>query len=326
MPQTLDVIRTRAGHVGFEVITGNPAEALGDGDYFGALIQYTAANGEVNDIGPWIKAAHDNGVLVVVAADLLSLVLLKPPGEMDADIVVGTSQRFGVPMGFGGPHAAFFATRDDFKRSVPGRIIGVSKDRQDRPAMRMALQTREQHIRREKAKSNICTAQALLANIAGFYAVYHGPTGLTAMASRIYGFAHILETELGILGFVQQNPYYFDCLRYDVGDDIAQVVYREALKSKLLVRKSGASIGICLGETADAKDVQILVNAFAKAAGVAAREVDVGSYEGLLDLGYHKGQSLSGSRLSSSIRFPCASFGDRDDALHQIAGKRKICR
>ncbi len=266
LPQTLDVIRTRAGHVGFEVITGNPAEALGDGDYFGGLIQYTAANGEVNDIEPWIKAAHDNGVLVVVATDLLSLVLLKPPGEMDADIVVGTSQRFGVPMGFGGPHAAFFATRDDFKRSVPGRIIGVSKDRQDRPAMRMALQTREQHIRRDHATSNICTAQALLAVMASMYAVYHGAEGLQRIARRIHRLASLLVTGLGSLGYESANKAWFDTVTIHMPDEQAAAVLRRAQEAGINLFKGNGGLSISINEKTTRDHITRLWSVFANSA------------------------------------------------------------
>ena len=176
-PRPLAVIKTRAGFMGFEILVGNPEKELGRRECFGVLLQYPASTGGLYDLSNIIEVAHEKNALTVVAADILSLTLVKPPGEMGADIVIGSSQRFGVPMGYGGPHAAFFATREAYKRSIPGRIIGVSKDTQGRPALRMALQTREQHIRREKATSNICTAQVLLANISTLYAMYHGPEG-----------------------------------------------------------------------------------------------------------------------------------------------------
>jgi glycine dehydrogenase len=287
-PQTLDVLKARAEPLGIELLVGQFRTLELSPRIFGALVQYPDCDGNVSDFTTFVRTAHENGVLVAVATDLLALTLLTPPGEFGADIAFGCAQRFGVPMGCGGPHAAFFATRDAHVREMPGRIIGLSVDRHGNPAYRMALQTREQHIRREKAKSNICTAQALLANMAGFYAVYHGPEGLRAIANRIHSLAQILEKELSILGFVQANAYFFDSLRYDVGADVSQVVYREVLKNKINVRLAGSSIGVSLGESANERDVQILINAFAKAAGVAARKVNFGAYEGLLDLRYHQ--------------------------------------
>ncbi|MFN3785665.1 MAG: glycine dehydrogenase, partial [Thiothrix sp.] len=195
-PQTIDVLQTRAGYFGFELVIGNPYTELAAHEVFGVLLQYPNTTGEVVDLEALIKQAHAQKALVCVATDLMALVLLKPPGEMGADVVVGNAQRFGVPMGFGGPHAAFFATKDAFKRTMPGRVIGVSIDGHGKPALRMAMQTREQHIRREKATSNICTAQALLANMAGFYAVYHGAAGLKTIAQRIHRLTTILAKGL----------------------------------------------------------------------------------------------------------------------------------
>lgn len=190
-PQTIDVLKTRAQYFGFELVIGNVSE-LASHEVFGVMLQYPSVTGEITDIEATIKQAHAQKALVCVASDLMALVMLKSPGEMGADVVVGNSQRFGVPMGFGGPHAAFFATKDAYKRTMPGRVIGVSIDSHGKQALRMAMQTREQHIRREKATSNICTAQALLANMAGFYAVYHGPEGLQKIAGRIQRFTTIL--------------------------------------------------------------------------------------------------------------------------------------
>ncbi len=268
LPQTLDVIRTRAGHIGFEVITGNPAEALNNGDFFGVLLQYTASNGEVNNIEPWINAAHDEGALVVVAADLMSLVLLKPPGELDADIVVGSSQRFGVPMGFGGPHAAFFATRDDFKRSLPGRIIGVSKDRQGRPALRMALQTREQHIRRDHATSNICTAQALLAVMASMYAVYHGAEGLKRIARRINRLTTLLVTGLRSMGYEPANHAWFDTVTFHLPEAQAAAVLLRAQEAGINLFKGNGGLSISINEKTTREHVTRLWNAFANGSEV----------------------------------------------------------
>ena len=191
-PQTIEVVTNRAGHLGIEVIVGNPFDDLSEHDIFGILLQYPCTTGEVEDYSALVEAIHERKALVAVASDLLSLTLLKPPGEFNADIVVGNSQRFGVPLGYGGPHAAFMATRDAFKRSLPGRLIGVSVDSQGNSAMRLALQTREQHIRREKATSNICTAQALLAIMASMYAVYHGPEEIKRIAARVHRLTCIL--------------------------------------------------------------------------------------------------------------------------------------
>ncbi len=211
-PQTIDVIRTRAAYFGFELVLGKPEDASRRDDVFGALLQYPNARGEIADLTTAIAHIKGKGGVVAVASDLMALVLLKSPGEMGADIALGSSQRFGVPMGFGGPHAAFFATREAHVRSMPGRIIGVSKDARGKTAYRMALQTREQHIRREKANSNICTSQVLLANIAGMYAVWHGPKGLRAIASRIHRLAALLAGALGVTG-----RDFFDTFEVKVG-------------------------------------------------------------------------------------------------------------
>src|SRR3989454_776169 len=200
-PQTIDVVRTRAKPLGISVVVGDWEKFRFTEPVFGALLQYPASDGAVYDYAPFCERAHNSGALVAVAADLLSLTLLKPPGEFGADAAVGNTQRFGVPLGYGGPHAAYFATRDSHKRLLPGRIIGVSVDAQGRPALRMALQTREQHIRREKATSNICTAQVLLAVMASMYAVYHGPEGLRSIAQRIHLLTDVLARALQRLGF-----------------------------------------------------------------------------------------------------------------------------
>src|SRR3982751_3897499 len=212
-PQTIDVLRGRAEPLRIRLEIGDPAD-LPMGTAFGLLLQYPDDHGEANDLRPLIERAHAAGLLVAVASDLMELTLLTPPGEMGADAVGGNSQRFGVPLGYGGPHAAFFATRESFIRQAPGRIIGISVDARGRRAYRMALQTREQHIRREKATSNICTAQALLANIAAMYAVFHGPHGLRAIGERIHGMARALEDALGAAGVRQTNAAYFDTLRF----------------------------------------------------------------------------------------------------------------
>lgn len=209
-PQTIAVMKTRAHSLGFEIILGDPWQDLQDKDVFGVLVQYPGSSGRVKDIRPIVEYTHERSALISVATDILSLVLLTPPGEMDADIVIGSSQRFGVPMGYGGPHAAYFATRNSYARSVPGRIIGVSVDSHGDKALRMALQTREQHIRRDKATSNICTSQVLLAIIASFYAMYHGAKGLRLIAGRVHRMTQILSVGLNELGYEIINDAYFD--------------------------------------------------------------------------------------------------------------------
>src|SRR5947208_6702196 len=212
-PQTIDVVRTRAHARGVEIVVGDFRNYEFANDAFGALVQYPTSDGAINDYRDFCEKAHATNALVVVAADIMSLVLLAHPGEWGADVCVGSSQRFGVPVGFGGPHAAYFATRDEFKRLLPGRIIGVSRDADGKPALRMALQTREQHIRREKATSNVCTAQVLLAVVASMYAVWHGPVGLHWIARRIHRHAAILAAGLEQLGYELVHADFFDTLR-----------------------------------------------------------------------------------------------------------------
>ncbi|MEK9723584.1 MAG: glycine dehydrogenase, partial [Rhodospirillaceae bacterium] len=220
-PQTVAVIETRAEPMGYRVIVGDPKADLDPAAVFGAVFQYPTTDGRVEDYAAQVAALHEAGALATVCADPLSLVLLTPPGEWGADVVVGSAQRFGVPMGFGGPHAGYMATRDAFKRSMPGRLIGVSVDSNGDRALRMALQTREQHIRREKATSNICTAQVLLANIAGMYAVYHGPDGLRTIARRVHRLTAILAAGLTKLGLSVETPVFFDTITVAVNDAAA---------------------------------------------------------------------------------------------------------
>ncbi|HEX8374094.1 MAG TPA: hypothetical protein VF606_02830, partial [Geminicoccaceae bacterium] len=216
-PQTIAVVQTRARHLGIHLVVGDPlADLDGRDDLFGALLQYPATDGSVRDLRPAIEAVQAKGGLAAVATDLLALTLLTPPGELGADIALGSAQRFGVPIGYGGPHAAFFATRDAHKRSLPGRIIGVSVDSRGRPALRMALQTREQHIRRDKATSNICTAQVLLANMAGMFAVWHGPEGLTRIATRTHRLTSALAEGLRRVGIEVANDTFFDTLTLSI--------------------------------------------------------------------------------------------------------------
>ncbi len=262
--QTKAILITRAAPIGIELVFGDYTTAVLDESYFGALVQYPAGNGSVNDYRAFIHTAHQHQVQVIMATDLLALTLLTPPGELGADAAIGSAQRLGVPMGFGGPHAAFFATRDEFKRSIPGRIIGVSIDAQGNRCLRMALQTREQHIRREKATSNICTAQALLANMAAMYAVYHGPSGLRDIAKRISSLAQTLSNELGELGFENLNTHYFDTLRIQAANP--ESIRKIATERGLNFYYSGKEIGISLDETTSQQDVLDIISVFATAA------------------------------------------------------------
>lgn len=269
-PQTIDVLRTRATPLEIELVVADIKTAdITDPSLFAVYVQNPDNNGAIHDHTNFIAAAHEKEVLVVVGSDLMSLVLMKSPGEMGADVVVGSSQRFGVPMGFGGPHAAFFATKDDFKRQMPGRIIGASIDASGNPGYRMALQTREQHIRREKATSNICTAQVLLSVMAGMYAVYHGPEGLKKIAGRIHGLARTLAAGIESLGLKQVNENYFDTLKVAVAD--TKAIEREATKREINFRYFGNQhVGISLDETTSAADVTAIIDVFAAATGKAA--------------------------------------------------------
>jgi glycine dehydrogenase len=262
LPQTLDVVRTRAAPLDIEVRVA-PCDALASIDAFGVLVQYPGAEGEVRDFSALAASVHARGGFVVAAADLLALTLLKPPGEWGADVVVGSSQRFGVPMGFGGPHAAYMATRDELKRNMPGRLVGVTVDAQGRPAYRLALQTREQHIRREKATSNICTAQVLLAVMASMYAVYHGPAGLARIARRVNRLAAILCAGLVRIGFKTQANAFFDTVTVAAGGGLAAIVER-SLAARMNFRAVDADrLGISLDETTTRADVEAILNVFA---------------------------------------------------------------
>ena len=260
-PQTLAVLKTRADALGLDIHVGDAFSELENTECFGVLVQYPQTGGELRDLRALCQTAQQNDCLSVVAADLLSLVLLTPPGEQGADIVVGSAQRFGVPMGFGGPHAAFFATKDKHKRSVPGRIIGVSVDSRGKPALRMAMQTREQHIRREKATSNICTSQALLAIMAVFYAIYHGPEGLRRIALRTNRMTGILAAGLKQLGY-SSNEQFFDTLSVDAQGKAGAIA--DAAEAQLInLRRNGDSLGISLDETTTRDDLQALWSLFA---------------------------------------------------------------
>ncbi len=262
-PQTVAVVRTRARSMGFEVVLGDAFTDLEGHDVFGVLLQYPGSSGEVRDIAPVIEAAHAGQAIVTVASDLLALCLLTPPGELGADIVVGSAQRFGVPMGYGGPHAAFFATRDAYKRSTPGRIIGVSVDSNGRQALRMALQTREQHIRREKATSNICTAQVLLAIIAALYAVYHGPEGLRTIAGKVHRMTQILVEGLRRLGYDVLTQAFFDTVTVHVPGQANRIAAR-AREARINLRVVDADhLGIAFDETTRRENLIALWRVFA---------------------------------------------------------------
>ncbi|PSV49779.1 aminomethyl-transferring glycine dehydrogenase [Photobacterium indicum] len=259
-PQTVDVVRTRAEYIGIEIITGS-VEELDNHDVFGALVQYPGTTGSITDLTDIIEKAHAKKTLVAVASDLLALTLLKAPGEMGADVVIGSAQRFGVPMGFGGPHAGFMATKDKHKRTMPGRVIGVSKDARGNQSLRMAMQTREQHIRREKATSNICTAQALLANMAAFYALYHGPEGLRKIGRRVHHLTAILAAGLRNSGIELASDTFFDTITLNTGkktDDF----YKKALTAGINLRKFDVQLGISLDETTKVSDVEELLAIF----------------------------------------------------------------
>jgi glycine dehydrogenase len=269
-PQTIDVVRTRAHARGVTIVVGDWRKAAIGDDIFGALLQYPATSGAVYDYRQFCERVHAVSAMVTVATDLMSCILLAPPGEWGADVCIGNSQRFGVPLGYGGPHAAFFSTKDEFKRQLPGRIIGVSRDADGKPALRMALQTREQHIRREKATSNVCTAQVLLAVIAGMYAVWHGPKRLSAMARRIHDLTATLGAGLERLGFSLSSDDYFDTLSVEMRDRPVQATIAAAAKRGINLRDAGESrIIIALDETATGADVNELLEIFAPDKGSA---------------------------------------------------------
>jgi len=269
--QTKDVLLTRAEPIGVELVFGDFSEAILDELFFGAIVQYPDCNGTVVDYRTFISKAHEVNAMVVMATDLLALTLLTPPGELGADVAIGSSQRLGVPMGFGGPHAAFFATKDEFKRNIPGRIIGVSVDALGNRCLRMALQTREQHIRREKATSNICTAQALLSNMAAMYVVFHGAPGLKNIAKRIHLLSLQLESELSRLGIDQLNAAYFDTLKVNVADIAGLKAVTERNEMNFNYFEDG-SVGISLDETTTPADVSQIVRVFAEVTGNIIKE------------------------------------------------------
>jgi glycine dehydrogenase len=274
-PQTIEVVRTRAGAKGISVLVGDHAALDSSRPVCGVLLQYPDTDGAICDYAPLVERAHAAGALVAVSADLLALSLLKAPGEFGADIAVGTTQRFGVPLGYGGPHAAYLATRDEYKRYMPGRIVGVSRDAQGNDALRLALQTREQHIRREKATSNICTAQVLLAVMAGMYAVYHGPCGIRKIAQRIHALASVLAKGLSQLGYAVGPKLFFDTIRVDLGKGRLADILERARSRKINLRVAGDdAVGISLDETVSAEDLQDLFDIFDARQSLKASDIE----------------------------------------------------
>ncbi|RFC31318.1 MAG: glycine dehydrogenase [Candidatus Nitrotoga sp. MKT] len=293
-PQTIDLLKTRSTPMGIELVIGDFKIGALDSSIYGALLQYPTADGKVHDYADFVKRAKANGTTIAVAADILSLVLLPPPGEWGADVVVGSTQRFGVPMGYGGPHAAYFACREEYKRSIPGRIIGVSIDADGNQALRMALQTREQHIRRDKATSNICTAQALLAIMASMYAVYHGPEGLKGIAQQVHFTAIALATELKKLGYLIEDEIYFDTIKINGTDNTKIKQLAEA--AQINFRYTDDAVTISVDQTIDTDDLNALINVFAQAVGKTTSKI---TEEQIFNQ-----QSLIKNRQSSILQHP----------------------
>lgn len=272
LPQTLSLLKTRSTPLGIELVVGNHREFAFGSDFFGALLQYPGKHGQVHDYADFVSKAKENDIKTAVAADILSLVLLTPPGEWGIDVVVGTTQRFGIPLGYGGPHAAFFATREAYKRNIPGRIIGVTKDVDGKPALRMALQTREQHIKRDKATSNICTAQVLLAVMAGMYAVYHGPEGLRYIANKVHSTAVALTDALEKLGLYQINTSYFDTITVKTDANALRPIAERHAVNFLYVDEGAVSIAV--NEATSLKDLNQIVSVFSEALGKDAATIE----------------------------------------------------
>lgn len=275
LPQTLAVLQTRAGPLGINLIRDKLEKCLFDGsredvynDLMGVIVQYPSTRGNVYDWHDIAARVHELGGLVVCATDLLALTMIKPPGEWGADIAVGNSARFGVPLGYGGPHAAFFSCRDEHKRKMPGRLVGLSKDVDGGPAYRLALQTREQHIRRDKATSNVCTAQALLANMAANYAVYHGPDGLRRIAYKVHSLATVLRAGIEKMGYEIANDSHFDTVSVLLGGLASDLVLREAEKMRVNLRRiHESSVGMSLDESTTLEDIVTLLNIFQASSG-----------------------------------------------------------
>jgi glycine dehydrogenase len=272
LPQTLSLLETRATYIGIELVFGNHEEFDFSTEYFGALLQYPGKSGRVHNFKQFIPKANEAGVKIAVAADILSLVLLESPGHFGADVVVGTTQRFGIPLGYGGPHAAYFATKEEYKRNLPGRIIGVTKDMDGNRALRMALQTREQHIKRDKATSNICTAQVLLAVMAGMYAVYHGPEGLRHIAKKVHNYAATLADKLEKLGYYQANETYFDTIA--IKTDATKIKFLSEAKKINFYYPDKETVSISINETTTVQDLNNVISVFAEAANKETIKID----------------------------------------------------
>ncbi|MFD0796621.1 aminomethyl-transferring glycine dehydrogenase [Maribacter chungangensis] len=282
LPQTLSLLQTRSTPLGIELVIGNHEEFQFGNDFFGALLQYPGKHGQVNDYRQFVARAKENNITVAVSADILSLVLLTPPGEFGVDVVVGTTQRFGIPLGYGGPHAAFFATKEAYKRNIPGRIIGVTKDTDGKPAMRMALQTREQHIKRDKATSNICTAQVLLAVMAGMYAVFHGPKGLKYIADKVHYSATTLADALEKLGLYQTNSSYFDTITVKTDANKVKAIAEQHEINFLYIDKETVSIAV--NEATSIDNLNTIVSVFAKALEKESIQIkELGTTSAILD-------------------------------------------
>jgi glycine dehydrogenase len=300
LPQTLEVIQTRAKPLDIDIKTFHPAELAAIGDCFGVLLQYPGVNGNVRDYKADVATIKAKGAMVVAAADLLALTMLTPPGEWGADVVVGNSQRFGVPLGFGGPHAGYMATRDEFKRSMPGRLVGVTIDAQGNKAYRLALQTREQHIRREKATSNICTAQVLLAVMASMYAVYHGPQGLQQIAKRVHRLTGVLASNLKTLGYTITNDSWFDTLTINVKN--AEQLHASAHSHGVNLRVIDAShVGISLDETTTREDIALLWTVFSHPVGGPAHGPDFDSVEAAIERSFPEALQRESAYLTHPV-------------------------
>ena len=273
LPQTLSLLKTRATPLGIELVIGSHEEFDFSSDFYGAIIQYPGKHGQVNDYSGFVERAKESEIKVAVAADILSLVALTPPGEWGVDVVVGTTQRFGIPLGYGGPHAAFFATKEAYKRNIPGRIIGLTKDTDGNPALRMALQTREQHIKRDKATSNICTAQVLLAVMAGMYAVYHGPEGLKFIANKVHANTKIVARELEKIGVEQLNSTYFDTLKFKVSntDKLQQTAEAKGINFNYIDKQT---LSISINEAFSEKDIALLISCFSEVSKIDTNKND----------------------------------------------------
>jgi len=315
-PQTIDLLKTRSAPIGIELVIGDFKTATIDNTIYGCLLQYPSVDGKVYDYAEFVKKAKANGASIAVAADILSLVLLTPPGEWGADVVVGNTQRFGVPMGYGGPHAAFFACHEEFKRIIPGRIIGVSVDAQGNPALRMALQTREQHIRRDKATSNICTAQALLAIMASMYAVYHGPEGIKGIAQQVHLSAVTLANELKKLGYTIETDSFFDTIKVVLPKGVSEgMIHNLAIGMHMNFRYvDNCCVCIALDQTTDAHDLNCIIELFAHAANQPAAKV---TQEQIFN-------SQPPITNIDTSHFQFLSFRIGNDALYKTFGKQRF--